>query len=116
MDGSDFDREFAQVSDYWSPRVVAIANGQYLKIAKVKGELVWHAHAEEDELFMVHRGTFGLRYRDGREVILRPDDFHSGPKWRRTPAVRRGGGADHLFRTGFYPAYGRCHYRSHKAD
>ena len=80
MELSDFGREFAQVTDYWSPRVVAIANGQYLKIARVKGELVWHAHAEEDELFMVHRGAFGLRYRDGREVILRPGDFHLVPR------------------------------------
>jgi mannose-6-phosphate isomerase-like protein (cupin superfamily) len=77
---ANLDREFAAVTDYWSPRVVALANGQYLKIARVKGELVWHSHAEEDELFMVHSGVFGLRYRDGREVILRPGDVHVVPR------------------------------------
>jgi mannose-6-phosphate isomerase-like protein (cupin superfamily) len=80
MDVIDLEREFAEVADYWSPRVVAAANGQYLKIARVKGELVWHAHAGEDELFMVWRGVFGLRYRDGREVILRPGDVHVVPR------------------------------------
>ncbi len=77
---SRLDVAFQQVTDYWSPRVIAEANGQYLKIARVKGELVWHAHAEEDELFMVHRGVFGIRYRDGREVILRPGDIHVVPR------------------------------------
>jgi mannose-6-phosphate isomerase-like protein (cupin superfamily) len=76
----NFDKEFAEVADYWSPRVVAAANGQYLKIARVKGQLVWHAHADEDELFMVWRGVFGLRYRDGSEVILRPGDVHVVPR------------------------------------
>jgi mannose-6-phosphate isomerase-like protein (cupin superfamily) len=76
----NLDEAFRQVADYWSPRVIAIANGQYLKIARVKGELVWHAHAEEDELFMVHRGRFGIRYRDGREVILQPGDIHVVPR------------------------------------
>jgi mannose-6-phosphate isomerase-like protein (cupin superfamily) len=80
MNVANLDREFAEVTDYWSPRVVAAANGQYLKIAQVKGELVWHAHAEEDELFMVWRGVFGLRYRDGSEVILRPGDVHVVPR------------------------------------
>jgi mannose-6-phosphate isomerase-like protein (cupin superfamily) len=77
---TNLDDAFRQVTDYWSPRVIAIANGQYLKIARVKGELVWHAHAEEDELFMVHRGRFVIRYRDGREVILQPDDIHVVPR------------------------------------
>ena len=76
----DLAKVFAGLDDYWSPRVVAVANGQYLKIARVKGELVWHAHADEDELFMVWRGVFGLRYRDGREVILRPGEVHVVPR------------------------------------
>jgi hypothetical protein len=52
------DREFAAIDEYWSPRVIAIANGQYVRLAKVKGEFVWHAHAEEDEFFLVQRGIF----------------------------------------------------------
>ena len=76
----NLDAEFAKVTEYWSPRVVAIANGQYLKIARVKSELVWHAHADEDELFMVHRGAFGLKFRDGSQILLRPGDVHVVPR------------------------------------
>jgi mannose-6-phosphate isomerase-like protein (cupin superfamily) len=73
-------REFEAITEYFSPRVVAMPNGQYVKLAKVKGEFVWHAHAEEDEFFLVHRGTFVLRYRDGTEAVLNEGDFHVVPR------------------------------------
>jgi mannose-6-phosphate isomerase-like protein (cupin superfamily) len=72
--------EFAAVTEHWSPRVVAEANGQYFKIAKVEGELVWHAHAAEDEFFLVRKGIFGLRFRTGPDVILHEGDFYVVPK------------------------------------
>ena len=81
MQVSNLDREFEAVTEYWSPRVVAGANGQYVKIAKVKGEFVWHSHAEEDEFFLVRRGRFIIRYRDG-EVVLNEGDFHVVPRGR----------------------------------
>lgn len=67
--------EFNAITEYFSPRVVAIANGQYVKLAKFKGEFPFHAHADEDEFFLVHRGQFTMCYRD-REVVLREGDFH----------------------------------------
>jgi mannose-6-phosphate isomerase-like protein (cupin superfamily) len=72
----NIDREFEAIAEYWSPRVIAEANGQYVKLAKVKGEFVWHSHGEEDEFFLVHKGSFIIRYRDGEEVTLREGDFH----------------------------------------
>ena len=77
---SNLDREFGAVREYWSPRVVAVANGQYVKVAKVKGAFVWHAHADEDELFLVRKGTLTIRYRDRADVILREGDFHVVPR------------------------------------
>ncbi|MDP3750199.1 MAG: cupin domain-containing protein [Phenylobacterium sp.] len=77
---SHIEDEYAAIADYWSPRVVAAANGQYVKLAKAKGEFVWHAHAEEDEFFMVHRGTLTIRYRDREDAVLGPGDFHVVPK------------------------------------
>jgi mannose-6-phosphate isomerase-like protein (cupin superfamily) len=77
---SNLDKEFAAVSELWSPRVVAVANGQYVKIAKVKGEFVWHAHADEDEFFLVRKGTLIIRYRDRSDVTLREGDFHVVPR------------------------------------
>jgi mannose-6-phosphate isomerase-like protein (cupin superfamily) len=77
---SNLDNEFAAVAELWSPRVVAAANGQYVKVAKVKGEFVWHAHADEDEFFLVRKGVLTIRYRDRPDVVLREGDFHVVPK------------------------------------
>jgi mannose-6-phosphate isomerase-like protein (cupin superfamily) len=77
---SNLDTEFAAVTELFSPRVVAIANGQYVKVAKLKGEFVWHAHAEEDEFFLVRKGTLHIHYRDRPNVMLREGDFHVVPK------------------------------------
>jgi mannose-6-phosphate isomerase-like protein (cupin superfamily) len=77
---SNLDTELGAVTELWSPRVVAMANGQYVKVAKVKGEFVWHAHAEEDELFLVRKGTLHIRYRDRPDVTLREGDFHVVPR------------------------------------
>ena len=77
---SNLDEEFVALSEFWSPRVVAVANGQHVKVAKVKGEFVWHAHAGEDEFFLVRRGTLTIRYRDHPDVVLTEGDFHVVPK------------------------------------
>jgi len=61
--------ELDQVSSHWSPRVVASLNGQYLKVAKLEGEFVWHDHAGEDELFLVLRGSLRLDFNDGSVTL-----------------------------------------------
>jgi Cupin domain len=76
---SNLDKEFGSITEFWSPRVVAVANGQYVKLAKAKGEFVWHAHADEDEFFLVRKGTFTIRYRDRSDVVLREGDFQWFP-------------------------------------
>ena len=40
-------------SEHWSPKIVARLNGQEVKLAKLKGEFVWHKHDHEDEMFYV---------------------------------------------------------------
>ena len=76
---SNLDEEFAQVSALWSPRVIAMANGQYVKVARVKGEFVWHSHADEDEFFLVRKGKLVIRYRDRADATLGEGDFHVVP-------------------------------------
>lgn len=76
---TNLDREFGELDEFWSPRVVAVANGQHVKVAKVKGEFVWHTHQDEDEFFLVRKGTLIIRYRDRPEVVLNPGDFHVVP-------------------------------------
>ena len=65
--------ELDLVNELWSPRVVAALNGQFLKLAKVKGEFVWHQHDGEDELFLVLKGRLRIRFEDG-DLLLEPGD------------------------------------------
>lgn len=71
---------FDAVTEYWSPKVVAQVNDQYMKIAKVKGELAWHSHRDEDELFYVVRGRLRMEYEGGRVVELGEGVVHVVPK------------------------------------
>jgi mannose-6-phosphate isomerase-like protein (cupin superfamily) len=68
-----------QVTEYWSPRVVARVNDQYVKVAKLKGSFTWHKHDEEDELFFVVYGALTIQFEE-REVLLKPGDFCVVPK------------------------------------
>ncbi len=52
----NLEEKFALINEYWSPKIVAELNGQHIKLVKVLGELIWHSHENEDELFYVNRG------------------------------------------------------------
>jgi len=69
----------ARISQYWSPQVIGQVNDQYIKVAKLKGELMWHSHTDEDELFMVVYGTLKIQLED-RDLILQPGEFCVIPK------------------------------------
>ena len=56
--------KFSTFSDHWTPKIVGELNGQYVKLAKVQGEMIWHSHAEEDDLFYIVKGTLFMDYRD----------------------------------------------------
>jgi quercetin dioxygenase-like cupin family protein len=66
----------------WSPQVVGQVNNQYIKVARVQGEFPWHAHAEEDEMFLVLRGELriGREPADGGTIVLRPGEFFVVPR------------------------------------
>ncbi len=64
MDKVSLSEKFDLVTEYWSPRVVGDLNGQQVKIAKFKGEFIWHRHDAEDEMFLVMRGRLTILLRD----------------------------------------------------
>ena len=70
---------FDRVTDYWSPKVIGRVNDQYLKAAKLKGQFVWHAHDDEDELFLVVRGRLRIEFED-HAVDLREGEFLTVPR------------------------------------
>lgn len=68
------------VTDYWSPRVVGRVNDQYVKVAKLLGELVWHRHDDEDELFQVLSGRLRIQFEGGRETVVEEGQFCVVPR------------------------------------
>jgi quercetin dioxygenase-like cupin family protein len=60
----NFDEKYRLVNGYWSPKIVGELNGQYVKIAKFKGKMVWHSHESEDEFFQVIKGCITIHLRD----------------------------------------------------
>jgi len=65
----------ASLSEYWSPRVIGEADDAYLKVAKVKGELTWHSHDNEDEAFLILDGSLKIEM-DDETVELGPGDLY----------------------------------------
>ena len=68
--------------ELWSPRVLGRVNDQYIKVARIHGEFPWHAHADEDEMFLVLRGTLriGRAPEDGGDVLVRAGEFFVVPR------------------------------------
>jgi len=64
MDKINLVEKFELFCDHWSPKIIGELNGQQVKLAKLKGEFIFHQHENEDELFMVVKGKFKMHYRD----------------------------------------------------
>ena len=79
MNAINLNHKFSLFNDLWNPRVIAGLNGQQVKIAKVKGEFVWHDHKNEDELFFIVKGTLKMEFRD-RIVELNAGEILVVPK------------------------------------
>jgi mannose-6-phosphate isomerase-like protein (cupin superfamily) len=70
---SNLDAALASFEELWSPRIVTHMNDYDVRIAKVKGEHIWHTHDTTDEFFLVLHGELTIALRDGgteRDVVL----------------------------------------------
>src|SRR5215208_5461002 len=79
MNKINLKEKFELFSDQWSPKIVGEVGDQYIKLAKVQGEFVWHKHDNEDELFMVVKGKLTIKMRDG-DVELNVGELFVVPK------------------------------------
>ncbi|MBM7387681.1 mannose-6-phosphate isomerase-like protein (cupin superfamily) [Clavibacter michiganensis] len=77
---TDIAAELREVTAHWTPRVVGRVNDQYVKVAKLLGELTWHAYDAEDEMFLVVSGRLRIQLPDDEEVVLGPGQFHVVPR------------------------------------
>lgn len=71
--------KFNLFQEYWSPRIAGELNDSYIKLAKLKGEFIWHHHENEDELFMVVKGRLQIKLRDS-DLWLEEGEFAVIPK------------------------------------
>ena len=71
--------KFNLFSELWHPKIVGELNDSYVKIAKVQSEFVWHQHENEDELFLVVKGTLTIQLRD-QELTIHEGEFAIIPK------------------------------------
>lgn len=79
MEKINLDQKFSLFSDHWNPRIVGELNGQHVKLAKLKGEFIWHHHDHEDEFFYVIQGMLRMEFRD-KSVELKPGEMIIVPK------------------------------------
>jgi mannose-6-phosphate isomerase-like protein (cupin superfamily) len=79
MEKVNLTQKFSLFQDHWSPKIAGELNDSYVKLAKLKGEFVWHHHENEDELFLVVKGKLLIKLRD-RDLWLDEGEFVVIPK------------------------------------
>jgi len=84
-------QKFDLFTETWTPKIIGELNGQYVKLAKLEGDFVWHDHKNEDELFMIFKGNLmmDLKDADGKvetkeiregEIIIVPKGMQHRPR------------------------------------
>ena len=79
MEAVNLLEKFDLINEYWSPRLLGELNNQAVKIAKLKGEFIWHHHENEDEMFFVIEGELTIKLKD-RDIVLKENEFFIIPK------------------------------------
>jgi mannose-6-phosphate isomerase-like protein (cupin superfamily) len=75
----NFAEKLAQMSEFWSPRIVAQINDYQFRLVKIRGDFVWHSHPETDEAFIVLDGSMTIDFRDG-SLALKPGEMYVVPR------------------------------------
>jgi mannose-6-phosphate isomerase-like protein (cupin superfamily) len=72
-------KELASIEKYWTQKIIGNANGQLIKLAKGIGELNWHKHDDQDELFLLYKGHLTIQLRD-QHIDLYEDEMFIVPR------------------------------------
>ena len=79
-------RELASLDEYWSQKIIGEANGNLIKVAKGVGEVNWHKHDDQDEVFIIYKGKLTIQLRsenvelDEGEMFVVPKGVEHCPK------------------------------------
>lgn len=79
MDKVNVKQKLSLINEYWSPKIIGELNDHQIKIAKLKGEFIWHKHDHEDEMFYIIDGELTIEFRD-RKLYLTPGEFCIVPR------------------------------------
>ena len=85
----NFEERLAKFSDYFSPKIIAKMNDYHFKLAKFKGDFIWHKHTQTDETFIVLNGEMEIEFRDGKislksgEMLVVPKNVEHKPFARK---------------------------------
>jgi mannose-6-phosphate isomerase-like protein (cupin superfamily) len=79
MDKVNIAEKLSLFNDYCNPRIIGELNGQQVKAVKLNGEFIWHKHDNEDDLFMVMRGTLFIELRD-KMITIKEGEFLIVPR------------------------------------
>ncbi len=79
MKAINLSEKFNLINEHWSPRLLGELNNQAVKIAKLKGEFIWHNHENEDEMFFVIEGSMTIKLKD-KDIVLNKNEFFIIPK------------------------------------
>lgn len=71
--------QLSLLDEYWDPKIVGSLNDCYIKLAKLKGEFVWHKHDHEDEMFFVIKGRLLIKLKD-QDIYIQENEFIVIPK------------------------------------
>ena len=72
--------KFSLFEEQWTPKIIGELNNQYVKLCKLKDNFVWHTHEDEDELFMVFKGTLLIDFRNHNSVEVKEGEIIIIPK------------------------------------
>ena len=71
----NLNEKFSLFQEQWKPKVIAELNNYQFKIAKIKGDFIWHSHSDTDEAFIVISGKLRIDFRDGAVTIDQGEMF-----------------------------------------
>ena len=80
IESINISEKFSKFEKQWTPHIIGELNNQYVKLCKLKDDFVWHKHDDEEELFMVFKGTLLMDFRDGRTVEVGEGEILIVPK------------------------------------
>ena len=80
IESINISEKFSKFEKQWTPHIIGELNNQYVKLCKLKDDFVWHSHDNEDELFMVFKGTLLIDFRGNKTVEVKEGEIIIVPK------------------------------------